>query len=64
MWFCENYEIGVKKKYCRFTRATVFYYPAALSRSCKPELGRIKIRFADYALSFHVETWSVARHSM
>jgi len=41
----------------------VICYPTVLSGSRKPELGRIKIRFADYALSFHVETWSVARHS-
>jgi len=59
----EIYEMCVKNIVESHMLAAVICYPIVLSGSRKPELGRIKIRFADYALSFHVETWSVARHS-
>lgn len=55
-WSCKRKRNRRKEKNIADSRMhTVFYYPAVLSWSCKPELGHIKIRFTDYALSFRVE---------
>lgn len=52
----ENYEIGVKKKEKNIADLHVQYSIILLYYRGQPELGRFKIRFADYALSFHVGT--------